>query len=335
MRVLIIGGNRFLGLDLGLRLLAQGHQVALLNRGNLPDPFGGRVERLRADRGTDEFDRVLAGRSYDAIVDFALFDGPQAERTVRVLASHGGPYILISTGQVYLVREGYRPPAREEDYAGPLLPRPTGQRDLDNWTYGIEKRQAEEIVAASSLRGYSLRLPMVHGLRDYRARVQSLLWRVLDGGPLLVANAGAPVRHVYGPAVTRLIERLLSDASPKPGAWNLAQAETLSVREVIERIAFRVGVVPKIVEVEHRLLEQRGLDPVEACAFSGKWMSCLDASRASAELGFTHEPFEVYLNGMVDALLAQWSDAPVEFMAQRPLELAAARDLAHGAPGNS
>jgi len=330
VRVLIIGGNRFLGLDLCLRLLAQGREVTLLNRGNLPDPFGTRIERLRADRGTDEFDRVLEGQRFDAIVDFALFDGPQAERTVRVLAAHRGPYVVISTGQVYLVREGYRAPAREEDYDGPLLPRPTGQRDLDNWTYGIEKRQAEEIVASSSLRWYSLRLPMVHGLRDYRGRIQSLLWRVLDGGPLLVANAGAPVRHVYGPAVNRLIERLLLQTPAKPGAWNLAQAETLSVREVIERIALRVGVTPRILEVEHRLLEQRGLDAVDACAFSGKWMSCLDASRASAELGFTHEPFDVYLNGMVDALLAQWSDAPIEFMAQRPLELAAARDLAHG-----
>ena len=36
------------------RLLAAGHDVTLFNRGTHADPFGGRVERLRGDRTTDE-----------------------------------------------------------------------------------------------------------------------------------------------------------------------------------------------------------------------------------------------------------------------------------------
>jgi nucleoside-diphosphate-sugar epimerase len=40
MKVLVIGGNRFVGIDLTLRLLARGIKVTLLNRGTLPDPFG-------------------------------------------------------------------------------------------------------------------------------------------------------------------------------------------------------------------------------------------------------------------------------------------------------
>jgi nucleoside-diphosphate-sugar epimerase len=46
---LIIGGNRFMGVSLVWRMLFAGHRVTILNRGNLADPFGDRIERIRAD----------------------------------------------------------------------------------------------------------------------------------------------------------------------------------------------------------------------------------------------------------------------------------------------
>ena len=55
MRVLVIGGTRFVGYQLVWRLLAGGHTVTLLNRGTLPDPFGARVERLIGDRTSEDF----------------------------------------------------------------------------------------------------------------------------------------------------------------------------------------------------------------------------------------------------------------------------------------
>lgn len=321
MRVLIIGGNRFLGLELALRLSAQGRQVTLLNRGNVADPLGSRVERLIADRGSDRFDQVLEGRQFDAVVDFALFDREQAERAVRVLAGRAGQYIFISTGQVYLVRTEYHPPAREADYDGPIIPCPDRPGDRENWTYGAEKRAAEDVISRSPLLATTLRLPMVHGLRDYRERIASLLWRALDGGPILVVDPEAPVRHVYGPAVLRQIERLIDRPPTTSAAYNLAQEESVPVHEVVRLVATRVGSSTRAVPVERAALEAEGLDPVYACAFSGRWMSCLDATLARTTLGFTHEPFEVYLHALIDAYLSRWNGELGPSMEQRDREL--------------
>ena len=74
MNVLIIGGTRFLGYQLAWRLIAGGHPVTLFNRGRQPDRFGERVQRLRGDRTTDDFARLLRNRSFDAAVDFAKAD---------------------------------------------------------------------------------------------------------------------------------------------------------------------------------------------------------------------------------------------------------------------
>jgi nucleoside-diphosphate-sugar epimerase len=116
MDLLIIGGTRFVGYQLAWRLIAGGHRVTLLNRGTRPDPFGRRVERLIADRSTSEFAAVLAGRRFDAVIDFAVDNGSDARTAVEVLGQERvGHYLLVSTGQVYLVRQNCPVPASEVD----------------------------------------------------------------------------------------------------------------------------------------------------------------------------------------------------------------------------
>ena len=186
MHVLVIGGTRFVGYQLVWRLLAAGHRVTTFNRGRLPDPFGDRLERLHGDRTTPDFARLLAGRHFDAAVDFAGYTAADAETAVAVLGGQVGHYVFISSGQVYLVRQDCRRPSREEDYAGPLLPEPEDPDDRMHWRYGIDKRQAEDVLSAAwTEQGFPatrLRLPMVNGERDPFRRVESYLWRLLDGG---------------------------------------------------------------------------------------------------------------------------------------------------------
>ncbi|MDB4962602.1 MAG: epimerase, partial [Myxococcales bacterium] len=318
MNVLVIGGNRFMGVSLVWRLLFAGHRVTMLNRGRLSDPYGDRVERLRADRGTDAFDAVLANRSFDRVVDLAGFSGDDARRAVRVLAGRIGHYVFVSTGQVYLVRESCPRPSREGDYPGPVMAGPPVPEEHDDWAYGIGKRDAEDVlVAAPDLPSTRLRIPMVNGERDPKRRFEAYLWRMLDGGPLLLPRGDAIARHVYRGAVVDAICRIL-EAPPAPGdAYNLAQREMPTVRELVELIARRVGASPRIVEVEPAVIEQAGLSVRAASPFSSRWMSLLDPSRAEAELGFVHPPLATYVDAILAELLASWPSAPPEGYHQR------------------
>ena len=91
MKVLLIGGNRFLGHELALRLLAASHAVTLFNRGTLADALGGRVERLRGDRTGADFERVLGGRRFDAVVDFAALGLAAFGLTARGVSGEARP----------------------------------------------------------------------------------------------------------------------------------------------------------------------------------------------------------------------------------------------------
>lgn len=309
MKVLVVGGTRFVGHELAWRALAAGHTVTLFNRGTLEDAFGARVERLRGDRTGPDFARLLAGREFDAAVDFAAYDGRDGRQAAEVLDGRVGHYVAISTGQVYLVREGCPRPAREVDYDGPLSAEPAGGDDKGQWDYGVKKRGLEDALAEawSSRRFPStrLRLPMVNGERDHYRRIERYLWRFLDGGPVLLPGGGdRRLRHVYSGSVVKLVLGILGERRTFGEAYNLAQAETPTLREMLGLLAERLGARPPLVDVSEERVRAAGLDPVLLSPFSGRWMSFLDPSRAAHELRFVHEPLVRYLDTIVASFLA-------------------------------
>ena len=80
-------------------------------------------------------------------MDFAAYDGTDGRRVAEVLGGRVSHYVVISTGQVYLVREGCPRPARESDYDGPLMPEPPDAFDKGQWDYGVKKRALEDALA--------------------------------------------------------------------------------------------------------------------------------------------------------------------------------------------
>jgi nucleoside-diphosphate-sugar epimerase len=334
MRILIIGGTRNVGYQLVWRLLAAGHQVTLLNRGSQPPPFQQQVELLQADRATADFARQLAGRSFDAAIDFAAYTAADARQAIAVLGEgRVGQYVFISTGQVYLVREGCPKPSREEDYAGPLLAEPVDDAyELDEWQYGVYKREAEDALANAWEKQRfpvtRLRLPMVNGERDHFRRIESYLWRIMDGGPLLLPDGGANIaRHVYSGSVVKAIVGLLGQPATFGQVYNLAQDETPTLAELVSLLAGLLGAPARLAPVSAAQVQAVGLKPMDVSPFSDHWMSYLDPTRAKTELGFQHEPLAQYLEKIVACFVNYPRAVPPDNYRHRAAELALAASL--------
>lgn len=262
-RVLILGGARNVGYLLTKRLVAEGHEVTHLH--SQPRNCIG-VRDIVGDRSSLP--------AADVAVDFTAYRGDDVRPVLRAKFGH---YIFISSGQVYLVREGLKPPFREEDYDGPVMECP--EADRSEWEYGIGKRECEDLLPASATR---LRLPMVNGERDHYHRIESYLKTIVSGRPVTLPGGGPEIcRHVYSGCVVDAIAKLVDD--PKPGAFNLAQDETPTLAELVTLLFDLVGVMPRI---------EAGAAP---SPFSTRWMSYLDPSKAKRELGFRHLPLEDYL----------------------------------------
>jgi 2'-hydroxyisoflavone reductase len=84
VKLLILGGTKFLGRAAAEAALARGHELTLFNRGATnPDLFPD-AEKLRGDRDGDL--SALAGRSWDAVVDPSGFTPAQVTATAQALA---------------------------------------------------------------------------------------------------------------------------------------------------------------------------------------------------------------------------------------------------------
>jgi nucleoside-diphosphate-sugar epimerase len=140
--------------------------------------------------------------------------GGRARRWIQVAVGDAlGHYVMISTGQVYLVREGCPKPAREADYDGPVMARPDHDTDGPQWDYGSGKRQCEDLVCADRMGATRVRIPVVNGPRDNQRRMESYLWRLVDGAEVLLPDGGeTPMRHVYSEDVARAVAAMLGDA---------------------------------------------------------------------------------------------------------------------------
>ena len=83
MRILIIGGTRFVGRHITEAALAAGHEVAVLHRGQSGADLFPEALHLQADRNEDL--SVLAGTQWDATIDVSAYFPKQVAELARAL----------------------------------------------------------------------------------------------------------------------------------------------------------------------------------------------------------------------------------------------------------
>ena len=304
-RILIIGGTRNMGYYLSRQLAESGADLTLLNRGITMDDLPPSIHRLHVDRSDhNQMRRALLAKSFDIVIDFVLYTGAEAQTVVELFSDNVEHYIVLSTGQVYLVLEGAQRPFSESDYDGPLMPAPDeNSYAYEEWRYGAQKREAEDLLrAAWEASGFPqtiLRLPMVNSARDPYHRLYNYYLRLRDGGPILVpATPDFALNHVYALDAVAAIRKLIDSGAGKGKAFNIAQDEHLSHDEFLSMLASIMGVAPRTVSVKRADLIANGFLP-DCAPFSERWMSALDNSLSKSALGISYTPLEDYLVELV------------------------------------
>ena len=248
-RVLVLGGTQFIGVHIVRELLAQGYEVALLNRGVTPSPFEGdlRVRTIHADRfeDRDAVTEAIASEEWSGVVDTTCFDVVDATTVVDAIAGlkTRPRCVYISTDSVFAACERVDKKALVEADAVRATSRQAiaelKRRDSYQYGYGSAKLDAEEVYA--TVDSVSLRLPDVIGPRDNLGGFLDLVDAVSRG------RVGCAVKHVadgkshfgsiaYAPDVGRAVVAALTASNP-PKVLHIACAEPVSVSELAVLVA--------------------------------------------------------------------------------------------------
>ncbi len=324
MKILVIGGTRFFGYFIARRLLEDGHELTLFNRGRTPDDFGSAVRRIHGDR-TDarDFSRKLRGEEFDAAVDMIAYTGADSRSAVETLSGKVGRFIHISTGSVYIVTRDFPCPLREEDFEREVLPRPAGNAEW--WLYGYNKRLCEEeLREAGAKRGFPYtiyRIPIVFGERDYTLRAYSYFLRLEDGRPLILPDGGLNVfTHIYQDDVARTVAVNLLNPAAVGQAYNVAQPEILTLRAFVHEAARVIGREPEIIDAPWDVLTAAGLG-TGFSPLSTRRPFVLVTDKARRDLNFSATPFPVWLAKTVRWFREEYRGAPPENYLGRRLEV--------------
>src|SRR5689334_13228465 len=99
MRLLVLGGTKFLGRGIVDAALAAGHEVTLFNRGETNPGLYPEVESLRGDRHRDL--SALEGREWDAVIDPSGYFPRDLRASTKLLRGAVGHYVFVSSISVY------------------------------------------------------------------------------------------------------------------------------------------------------------------------------------------------------------------------------------------
>jgi 2'-hydroxyisoflavone reductase len=261
MRILMIGGTRFVGRHIAEAAAAAGHEVTLLHRGRTnPDLLPG-AEHLLADRDGDL--SVLDGRSFDATIDVCAYWPRQVRSLADALGDRGGHHVNISSVSAYADPE--RPGADEATPLATLNADAAADPDavaMSNETYGPLKalceRAAVDAYGADAVT--IVRPAYVVGPHDHSGRFTWWVDRLARGGRVLCPGpADSPMQLVdardQGSWVVGLAE------SATAGAFHASTpAPPWSFRDMVTAIAEALESDAEPVWVDGTALRDAGVD---------------------------------------------------------------------------
>ena len=137
LRILILGGTRFIGLHMTALALARGHQLTFFNRGKTRTDRYPDVERIKGDRN-GEIDG-LKGREWDAVIDNSGYVPRHVRLSAELLAPQVRQYVFTSSISVY---PDFSVPRDEASPVGKLADETTEK--VDGETYGPLKALCEQ-----------------------------------------------------------------------------------------------------------------------------------------------------------------------------------------------
>ena len=269
MKILVMGGTRFVGRPLVELLQEAGHALTLFTRGRQPLPQG--VEHLVGDRAEEGGLAPLEGRRFDVIVDSS---GRSQEDSRRVVERTGPPshrFVYVSSAGVYADSEVW--PLDEESPTDPAS-RHAGKEETEAW------------LRAEGIPFTSFRPTYIVGPGNYNPIEAWFFDRIAHGRPVPLPGDGSTITQLGHVAdLAAAMARCLEVEAATNRIYNCSGRQGVTFRGLVAAAARAAGVDPASVTI--RSFDPAGLDKKARKAFPLRLAHFLtDITRVRRELAW-------------------------------------------------
>jgi nucleoside-diphosphate-sugar epimerase len=300
MRVLILGGTRFIGWHIASTLKSKRHRVAVFHRGSTPLQELSGIEEILGEKAEllgfhDEFRRFRP----KAVIDWIGYTPSDGAKIVETFKGWAERLVFLSSSDVYRAHAVLHRSTDEPLQTTPLhegsplrtnaFPYRKPGANPDDWGYDYDKIPIERLLLAEpAFQATVLRLPAVYGPRDYQGRVWEYLRRMDAGRKAIVVSESLSNwrwSRGYVENVAAAVSHVLTYQPAAVGVFNLSDPVVLSQKAWIERIAEAADWDGKIV-----ILPDDQLAPPLRLPYNFTQDWSIDASHIRKATGFS-DPF--------------------------------------------
>lgn len=230
MKILVMGGTRFIGISLTKLLLAQGHEVTLFNRGNRPAPAN--VKVILGDRSDpNQLKQKLSDQQFDAIFDNNGRELSDTQPLVDIFRGRIRHFVYMSSAGVYLESETL--PYFENDATDPKS-RHRGK--LDTEAYLTQAYQEHGFPFTS------IRPTYIYGAGNYNDLEAWFFDRIVRDRPIPIPGNGKHITqlgHVEDLAAAMVA--VLGNRKAVGEIYNISDARYITFTGLAQQCAIAVG----------------------------------------------------------------------------------------------
>ena len=254
-----MGGTRFIGRAIVEELVAAGHELLIVHRGNLEPADLVSVQHVHADRTELAAHRdELAAFKPDAAIDCRALTRADSEIAIDALPG-GIRLVVISSLDVYrafgAVNEDRETDPVPLDEDSPVRPNRYPYRGKMPGMDDYDKLDVEDVYLPRG--ATSVRLPMVYGAHDYQLREEFILRRVRAGRTRIPFGAGMWLAcRGYVRDVARAVHLILQTPAAAGHVFNLCEDRTYSMHMWSRMILDAAGSDAELVRVADDLLPE-------------------------------------------------------------------------------
>ena len=255
MKLLVLGGTKFLGRHVVEAGLARGDEVTIFNRGQFNPELYPEVEKLRGDR--DGGLEVLRGRRWDAVLDTSGYVPRVVRASAELLADAVDLYVFISSMSVYA---DFRQPNDEDSPTATLADESAEERTGE--TYGPLKALCERAAeAALPGRVLNVRAGLIVGPYDPTGRFTYWTERVARGGEVLApAPRERQIQFVDARDLSEWMLRMID--ARRAGVFNAAGPDyKLTMKGFLEACRDACETDARFTWVDEQFLLDKGVEP--------------------------------------------------------------------------